>query len=383
MATRTPRIRTRSQPDRLVVVMSDIEMGAGGAADDFVSSPWLATVLRRYLDPRYDHLRLDLVFNGDTFDLLKTSVKETWTHHVTSEIAVAKMERVAEAHPQFFAALRDVLATRTDRVRIHFIAGNHDLELFFPEVQATLRILVGGDSRVRFHGHGFDLGRLHVEHGSQLDPLFRVDPAKPFLEHGGKKILNPGWASVALIDAIIPMQPWLAHHDRLKPKKLVLDLMPEVKELLTSVLWRYWTRDWWRDFFGGDNPVKTVSWTMLKELVWRSVAMDPDVAMDDTLQRRIETSDQYDLHVVGHQHEPGLWNFGDRRVLRTGALRDEFMVSDGGYTQTPINKTWVEAWMHGDDVVRSNSSRRSHRSAPKGRCRSRSSTCCPSCASDS
>lgn len=328
-------------------------MGAGGAIDDFPNSPWLGEQLRRYLEPAYDDVQLDFVFNGDTFDTFKTSFREAWPHHVTAEVAVGKMERVAAAHPSFFAALREILVRRGARASVQFVAGNHDLELLFPEVQEQVRELLVRDERVRFHGHGFEIGRAFFEHGSQLDPLFRVDPAVPFLEHEGKPILALAWASVALLDVAMPLQWLLHHHDRLKPKKLVLDLVPEVRELLASRAWTYWTRDFWRDYFGGaKNPVKRVTWTMLREVVWRMAAREVDVSMDDDFQRQLQQDDQYDLRVVGHLHEPGWWSFGGKRVLRTGALRDEFSLDREGLVQTPINKTWGEVWMSGDEVAR-------------------------------
>lgn len=350
--SRTPRIRSRGLPDRLVVVMSDIEMGAGGPIDDFPNSPWLADVLRRYLDPKYDDVHLDFVFNGDTFDTFKTSFRDAWPHHVTAEVAVGKMERVADAHPAFFAALREILERRGARASVQFVAGNHDLELLFPEVQEQVRSLLARDERVRFHGHGFEIGRAWFEHGSQLDPLFRVDPELPFLEHEGKPILNLAWASVALLDVAMPIQWLLHHHDRLKPKKLVLELVPEVRELLASRAWSYWTRDFWRDYFGAKNPVKRVNWTMFKEVVWRMAAREVDVSMDDDFERQMQEDESYDLRVVGHVHEPGWWSFGGKRVLRTGALRDEYTLDREGLVQTPVNKTWGEAWMAGDEVVR-------------------------------
>jgi hypothetical protein len=48
------------------------------------------------------------------------------------------------------------------------------------------------------------------------------------------------------------------------------------------------------DLWAGDDPLKTISWTMLKELVRRLVAWDVDVEMGDDLQRRMVKSDQFD-----------------------------------------------------------------------------------------
>lgn len=349
------RVHSYGAPDRLVVVFSDIEMGAGGPFDDFPRSDFLAEIIRGYGRDPYRWLATDLVFNGDTFDLLKTSYRGGYPHHVTRDVAIDKMERVAAAHPAFFEALGEFLAA-DDRRRAHFVLGNHDLELLFPAVQAVVRERIGaavGD-RVDFPGHSLTIGRMHVEHGSQLDPLFRVEPDRPFFEtKSGEKILALSWAAVVLLDVVIPLQPVLYHDDRLKPKDLVLELIPEAKELLTSELWRYWTRKYWRDVWEGSDPLKTVSWTMLKEVVRRLVATDVDVAMDDDLQRRMVESDAFDLYLVGHQHEPGWWSHGRRKVLRTGCLRDEFMIHDRGAAQVHINKTWAEAYLSGPDVVRS------------------------------
>ena len=349
------RVNSRGAPDRLVVSFSDIEMGAGGPYDDFPRSDFLAEVIRGYGRDPYRWLAVDLVFNGDTFDLLKTSYRGGFTHHVTRDVAIDKMERVAAAHGVFFEQLREFLRDDPARRRVFFVAGNHDMELSFPEVQALIRERIGSSDNVFFPGLSLTLGRMHIEHGSQLDDLFFVDPEKPFIHRrDGEVLLNLSWAAVALLDVAIPLQPLLYHHDRLKPRELVLELIPEAKELLTSEFWIYWTRKYWRDLWAGDDPLKTISWPMLKELVRRLVSRDVDVEMGDDLQRRMVKSDEFDLYLVGHQHEPGWWSHGSRKVLRTGCLRDEFMLSERGAVQTPINKTWAEVYMAGPEVVRSN-----------------------------
>ena len=355
MSERPPitELRARGAPDRLVVVFSDIEMGAGGPYDDFPRSDFLADVIRGYGRDPYRWLAVDLVFNGDTFDLLKTSARGGWPTHITRDIAIDKMERVAASHPAFFEAVRDHLGEDPTRRRAFFVVGNHDTELLFPEVQAVVRERLGASPSVFFPGLEMTLGRVHVEHGSQLDPLFKVDPNCLFVDsRNGAKILALSWAAVALLEVAIPLQPLLHHHDRLKPKELVLELIPEVKELLTGEFWTYWTRRYFRDLVSGD-PLKSVSWTMLKELVRRLVSWDVDVEMGDGLQQRMMRSELFDLYLVGHQHEPGWWSHGHRKVLRTGCMRDEFMIVERGRAQLPINKTWAEIYLRGDDVVRS------------------------------
>jgi UDP-2,3-diacylglucosamine pyrophosphatase LpxH len=347
-------LRRRGAPDRLVVVFSDVEMGAGGPYDDFPRSDFLADIIRGYTRDPYRWLAVDLVFNGDTFDLLKTSARGGWPVHVSSEIAVDKLERVATAHPAFFEALRDHLQTDPQRRRVFFVVGNHDMELLFPEAQTLLRERIGAElPHVHFPGFEMSLGRVRIEHGSQLDPLFAVDATRPFVStRSGDPVLALSWGAVALLEVAIPLQPLLHHHDRLKPKELVLELIPEVRELLTNEFWTYWTRRYFRDMWSGD-PLKSVSWTMFKELVRRLASWSVDVEMGDRLQRQMMESDRFDVYLVGHQHEPGWWSHGHRKVLRTGCMRDEFMLLDRGRAQIAINKTWAEVYLQGDEVVRS------------------------------
>ncbi|MCA9524028.1 MAG: hypothetical protein KC609_23840, partial [Myxococcales bacterium] len=111
---RFPQIEARHQiprdSDRLLVIFSDIEMGAGGVTDDFPRTDFLAELILSYNSERYARCSVDLVFNGDTFDFLKTPVDGAYPSHITPAIAVAKLDAVAAAHADFFEALRDFVA---------------------------------------------------------------------------------------------------------------------------------------------------------------------------------------------------------------------------------------------------------------------------------
>jgi len=346
-------VRTCAQPDRLLVVFSDIEMGAGGPADDFPHAAWLGELLLGYTDARYAPLAIDLVFNGDTFDLLKTSVDGTWPRHISAGVALAKLQRVAAAHEPFFDALRLFCERTGPRGAVHFVVGNHDPELVFTAAKDYLRQRCGGSDQIRFPGFELNRGRLHIEHGSQFDPLFRMDVEHPTLERDGEEILSLSWGAVALLDVAMPLQPLLYHHDRLKPRKLLFELLPELKRLLIDAFWNYWTGDYFRGFWKGSDPVKTVSWKMLKELVYRLFSHDPDVSTDIDLDKLLAGRDDFDLYLLGHQHAAGWWSYGNRKALRTGAMRDEFMLNRDGTAQTPLNKVYAEVFLAGDKVVRS------------------------------
>lgn len=339
--------------DQLLVVLSDIEMGAGGQADDFPHSDWLAELLLAYNEPPFAELPVDVVLNGDILDLLKTSFEGRYSHHITPRIALGKLERIATAHEPFFAALRELLAHQRAERRIHFVTGNHDAELVFPAVQDELRRRCGGSDRVRFAGFELDLGRVHIEHGSQHDPMFAIDAAKPYVDYRGEPVLNLSWGAVTLLDTVMELQPQLGFLDRVMPKILVFELMPEAKELLTELFWNYWTRDYWKGFFGSDDPARRLTWTMVKEVIWRYGSKEPDVTMDKNLRDRLMRSDDVMLGIVGHQHQPAWWSFGDRKLLQSGCLRNEYMVVDDGRQLRPIPKCYAEAYLQRGVPLRS------------------------------
>jgi len=175
--------------------------------------------------------------------------------------------------------------------------------------------------------------------------MFAMDPDQPFVTYRGAEVLNIAWGSAALLDTVMTLQPLLYFLDRLKPKDMVLELMPEVKQLLMSIFKKYWMRDFWKGYFGDNDPTKKLSLSMLKEAVWRLASSNPEVEMDSALQRRLREDDRFQLYIVGHQHQPGWWSYGDRKIVQSGCLRDEYMIVDGEGTIRPITKTYAEAYL--------------------------------------
>ena len=348
-----PRDLNRHSVDRLVLVFSDIEMGAGGPLDDFPQSDFLGELILGYNEGAFAELPVEVVFNGDTFDFLKVSYREGYPRHITPEVALGKAARVAAAHPGFFNAVRRFVEHEKAPRRVHFIVGNHDPEIVFPEVQDLLRAMAGGSPRITFPGFSTTIGRLRVEHGNQLDPLFAFDPDDLFVEGAaGERMLNLPWASVALLDVAIPLHPILHFHDRVVPKDRVLALVPEIKELLLERYWQYWTRDYWKGSRG--DPVKKVTWSMLKEIFGRYFfSHDADVSpIGDAYIKRVSASDEFDTLVVGHTHRPAMWSLANKRLFVLGCFRNEYNLEPGGAVR-PLPKTFCEIYLREGRPIRS------------------------------
>lgn len=182
-----------------VVVLSDLHIGRGRNPETGRYHP-LETFfhdldLRRFLawcaaDAGLRGVRLKVVFNGDTFDLLRTEIHGDAQHRSrrearfgldpTPEVVQAQMELIVAGHPGVVDALADLCAGGHE---IAILPGNHDLEIQWSAAQAPLRAalrealarrpiddLEAAAARLTFPPwFVYEPGRLWIEHGCQYD----------------------------------------------------------------------------------------------------------------------------------------------------------------------------------------------------------------------
>lgn len=211
----------KNQPD--LIVLSDLHLGEGLRTDEPRYQPtedffhdlqfvrFLAHLQREYgKHPE----NLKLVLNGDTFDFLTvTSVPDREEAALrgirisTTEAkfgldptplkSVYKLDRIVAGHRRFFEALSGFVSAG---FRVEILQGNHDMELYFPEVKERVwehlaafegsAPLVHIRERVRFHPWFYlEQGRIYIEHGNQYDANSSVrylhHPVLPENKRGG------------------------------------------------------------------------------------------------------------------------------------------------------------------------------------------------------
>jgi hypothetical protein len=108
--------------------------------------------------------RLHVVFVGDTFELAG----------LTEEESLVRLESILNGHQETFHALKTCAARG---VQLHFLCGNHDVELARPSVAARLSALLSPaePARVRVHPWLLHVPRVLVaEHGHQHHALHRI-----------------------------------------------------------------------------------------------------------------------------------------------------------------------------------------------------------------
>lgn len=153
------------------------------------------------------------------------------------------------------------------------------------------------------------------------------------------------------MDTVIPFKPLLYFHDRLIPKNDAFNLIPEIKELLMGRIWKYWTRDYWKDWLAGGDPTRKLTWTMVSEVVSRLRSQDVEIKISAAFQNRMRSDDRFLLYVIGHEHESGWWSYSNRKVLQTSCLRNEYALLNGGGTLQPMPKSFAEVYMRGDSPI--------------------------------
>jgi choline dehydrogenase-like flavoprotein/UDP-2,3-diacylglucosamine pyrophosphatase LpxH len=282
------------QPETVLVV-SDLHLGIGQdpetgrshRRENFFADAAFGEFLAAHA-PEREGQKL-LVVNGDAFDFLRVAhVPETdaefdaWSATLTELGAqppsglrtltkkerryglgtedyksVWKLTRIAQGHRAFFAALGRWVEQGG---AIVFVKGNHDLELFWPLVQAALRCEIARAhpdapvaERVLFCQDSLQLANVYVEHGHRFErttavmgpPRLPDNPNQLNLPLGSfvnRYVINSLEGLEPFLDNIKPVNRLLWTIVRRHPLK-ALTIARHSLTFLKRAAKRYWARD--------------------------------------------------------------------------------------------------------------------------------------------
>jgi hypothetical protein len=191
---------------RMTVLISDLHMGLGKVGnpqhwhpyEDFRWTDEFGSFLREI--DRQGASRVDLVLNGDSFELWQSSQAPDCVHAdkdlgCTEDEALARAAVVFAAHNDDLSLLRDFAERGSNHV--FFVPGNHDVSLLYERVAETLLKALGARAhRVDVLRQGYWLsedGWIYAEHGHQIDDLNRFAHwPTPFVLRG-KAYLEKPW----------------------------------------------------------------------------------------------------------------------------------------------------------------------------------------------
>jgi len=313
--------------ERATVVVSDMHIGAGHRKgvvnffDDFRRDAEFAALLHRYSSGDYAGQDVELVMNGDIFDLLKVSAHGQFTERITETVGVHKIRRCLVGHPRVVRALNTFIGI--PHKRITFLPGNHDMDFLYPEVQRTFCQAVTGapeDPRVRFVADRpyYDIeGGVQIHHGHQFEALHAFDWNHLFLDHKGKQILNLPWGSLFILNVINHYKTERPYLDLVKPfwplmaGGLLFDTRFTMRFLAKSgqALGRFYLSPTWRR----RRPFERLSQFVLQDHAFFS-------GLDGHARQILKRNGSVRVVSMGHVHTETCRSFArDKLYINTGS----------------------------------------------------------------
>lgn len=310
----------------LRLVLSDLHLGTGfepghpNPLEDFPHDETFQNLLEHY-DREVGDGELEIVLNGDIFDLLKVRVNGAFPLEITDAIATEKLRVCLDGHPVWVRALRAVLA-RPGR-RVVYLPGNHDLDMVMAGPQRLLRSYIapeGGEEKLRFITASdtyYLPDGIQIRHGHQLERIHRVDYRKlTRLRKDGVEVLDLPWGSLWILEVMNPAKEARSFVDRIQPLS---------RFLLGAALFdtRFVLGFFWH------SMIYFLKWRVFRLSAWTDrVRRLPEMIREDLFAlggfdavavRELKRLRGVRVLILGHSHGPRFKELpGDKMLVNTG-----------------------------------------------------------------
>ena len=299
---------------RVKLVVSDFHIGTGryrpdgtrNPIEDFYFGEKFVEFLEYHRTGEFHDAEVELIINGDFFNLLQLSEVAPDGDLFTERVCVDLLKHVFTGHEAVFDALAHF--NKDERRSITFVMGNHDPGLVFDGVQRLLRERIGG--RIAFYVDHYDFDEVHVEHGNQFDALNAFDTKRLFLTRGlPEPVVNLPWGSQYLIHVMTrekERRPWI---DKVTPHRRFLRwaVFNDTRWFL-AVAWRSFLF-LLRSVFV-PRKIGRFKLTQLIRSIWR---YHPSPTLEKEARAQIE-SHGYKTVVYGHTHVAMFREYDDGSV---------------------------------------------------------------------
>src|SRR5690606_21478290 len=114
--------------------------GSVNILEDFFHDREFIEFLEYFSSGIYENTEVELILNGDFFNLLMIDFEEVEPEIVTELIALRRMKKIIDGHRASMNALRYFQSLELKSVT--FVMGNHDPGILFPSVQELIRATV-------------------------------------------------------------------------------------------------------------------------------------------------------------------------------------------------------------------------------------------------
>lgn len=308
------RFLRRNKPQKTVLVISDLHLGAGSLYDhkrnfleDFHSDSQLVDFLQYFSSGEYASREVEVIINGDFLDFLAVPYVRYFDDEFWSEEAVVeKLKIILEAHREVFEAMEKFL--RGDKKKIVYIIGNHDGELILPKVREHF-ISIFSDSvkksieiKMDLNGEYWPLPGILIKHGHEYELAHQFHIVDSVVMNEEKKrYFIPPWGSYyvtrvvnrfkqdrSYINAVRPVKKFLIHG-------LAYDTLFTMRFMFASFFYFVMVRFIYT--FRQGNGFKAISDKLKQELkLFQNY--------ENMTENFLLENDNVKALIVGHSHDP-------------------------------------------------------------------------------
>lgn len=325
----------------LMLVLSDFHLGKGKFLDDghiniledFDEDEKFSEFLEYYSTGTHYFSDVNIILNGDIFNLIQMDVDGVFTHLLSEENIVKMVEEIVAGHPIFFQALKKFLSRPNKKLT--YVIGNHDIGMIFKKAQKVVMKAV--DAKVEFTHQYIDHGVL-VEHGHRFEPFNTVPRAKLVIKGpNGVPILNLPWASLFCIYLLPKLKVMRPYIDKVRPLSLYVKwtILHDFKFFLylSWITVAYFIRTQFRPY-GKYNKNFSMS---LRQIL--KIAVHPKY--DKYAKRVLATRPDVKVVIMGHTHITEWRKFKDGRLYFNTGTWNQVPSIDAAQHKSISNLTYV------------------------------------------
>lgn len=309
---------------KLKLVVSDFHLGSGhrlrdgslNILEDFFHDREFIDFLQFFSTGDYESAEVELILNGDFFNLLMIDFEEIDPEVVTELTALRRMTAILDGHRAVMNAIR--FFSQQDGKSVTFIMGNHDPGILFPSVQLLIRHAVGEKVRMIIDHYEFD--GIYVEHGNQYEVANAFDRKKFFLKESlPEPVLNQPWGTYFLVHVVNHIKRTRRHFDKVLPfgtyMKWLLVMDPRFFFKIIGMCFKFFAiARFSRDPRRNTSIRKTIE-------IMLEAPLFPD--LDDAARRIMSTRENVHTVIFGHNHRPSFQQVGNRGFyINTGTWNE-------------------------------------------------------------
>ncbi len=325
----------------LMLVLSDFHLGKGkflenghiNILEDFDEDEKFSEFLDHYSTGTYYFSDVNVILNGDIFNLIQMDVDGVFTHLLNEDHIEQMVSEIIEGHPLFFQAMKKFLSRPNKKIT--YVIGNHDIGMIFEKAQKRVIDEVG--ENIEFT-HQFISNGVLIEHGHRFEPINTVPRSKLFINGPeGKQILNLPWASLFCIYLLPKLKEIRPYIDKVRPLSSYVKytIIHDFKFFiyLCWVTITYCIRTQFRPY-GKYNKNFKISFNQVFK-----IAVHPKY--DKNAKRVLATRPDIKVVIMGHTHITEWRRFKDGKLYFNTGTWNQVPSVDAGMHKSISNLTYV------------------------------------------